>query len=184
MQLHPLLFPRPVPSAKSAFSLVEMLVSVAIGGMIFAALASLMLYSARSFVAIGNYIDLDKASRNALDVMSRAVRQTAGLKTYSTTALTFTNTDNTQLSVAWNPSTRNVTLTQNGTNKTLLTQCDYLAFNISQRNPKPGVFDFYSATNNAKQCKLVDVSWRCSRQILGKKVNTESVQTAKIVLRN
>jgi hypothetical protein len=30
----------------------------------------------------------------------------------------------------------------------------------------------------------VDVSWKCSRQILGEKVNTESVQTAKIVMRN
>jgi hypothetical protein len=32
--------------------------------------------------------------------------------------------------------------------------------------------------------KLVDVSWLCSRKILGRKVNTESVQTAKIVMRN
>jgi len=28
------------------------------------------------------------------------------------------------------------------------------------------------------------VSWKCSRTILGAKINTESVQTAKIVLRN
>jgi hypothetical protein len=30
---------------------------------------------------------------------------------------------------------------------------------------------------------LIEVSWICSRQIFGKKVNTESVQTAKIVIR-
>lgn len=170
--------------SRLAFSFVEMLVAMAIGGMVFAALASLMLYSARSFVAIGNYIDLDKASRNALDVMSRAIRQTGGLKTYSTSSLTFTNADSTQLSFTWNPSTRKVTMTQNGVTKTLLSECDYLYFDISQRNPTPGVFDFYTATNNARLCKLVDVSWRCSRTILGKKVNTESVQTAKIVIRN
>jgi len=171
-------------NATPAFTLPEMLVSIAIGGMVLAALGSLMVYSARSFVAIGNYIDLDKASRNALDQMSRAIRQTARLTSYSPTSLTFANTDGTQLSVTWNPSTRQVTMTGNGSTKTLLTQCDYLYFDISQRNPTYGVFDFYPATNNASLCKLVDVSWRCSRTILGRKINTESVQTAKIVIRN
>ena len=50
--------------------------------------------------------------------------------------------------------------------------------------PKPGEklpphFPFCS-----DRCKLVDLNWRCSRQILQQKVNTESVQTAKIVIRN
>jgi hypothetical protein len=31
---------------------------------------------------------------------------------------------------------------------------------------------------------MIDVSWKCSREILGAKINTESVQTAKIVIRN
>jgi type II secretory pathway pseudopilin PulG len=183
MRLQRFQFPRPGKRA-SAFTFVEMLVSVAIGGMILAALASLMLYSARSFVAIGNYIDLDKASRNALDQMSRAVRQTSRLSSYSATALSFANVDGSTLSIAWNPSTGKVTMTQGSTNKTLLTQCDFLQFTISQRNPTPAVWGFYSATNNASQCKLVDVSWKCSRKILGKKINTESVQTARIVIRN
>ena len=79
--------------------------------------------------------------------------------------------------------------TKNGITKVLLSQCDFLTFRICQRNPIPGQFNFYPATNTAgvytpSLCKLVDVSWRCSRQILQKKVNTESVQTAKIVLRN
>ncbi|MEJ2010407.1 MAG: hypothetical protein P8Z30_20015, partial [Acidobacteriota bacterium] len=71
----------------------------------------------------------------------------------------------------------------------LLTNCEYLAFGISQRNPS-NEFCFYPATNTTTSkldpslCKLVDVSWKCSREIFGKKVNTESVQTAKIVMRN
>ena len=32
-------------------------------------------------------------------------------------------------------------------------------------------------------CKLIAVSWVCSRTILGSKMNTESVQTAKIIIR-
>ena len=116
--------------------------------------------------------------------MSRAIRQTAQLTSYSSSAITFSNPDGTQLNFTWSPSTRVLTMTQRGVPKTLLNQCDYLYFNISQRNPTYGTFGFYSATNNAALCKLVDVSWRCSRSILGKKINTESVQTAKIVIRN
>jgi len=67
--------------------------------------------------------------------------------------------------------------------RTLLTECDFLQFNISQRTPSNGVFGFYPASR-ADLCKLVDVSWRCSRTMLGKKLHTESVQTARIVIRN
>ena len=31
--------------------------------------------------------------------------------------------------------------------------------------------------------KVIDLSWVCSRSILGQKANTESVQTARIVIR-
>lgn len=48
---------------------------------------------------------------------------------------------------------------------------------------------YFPAINTAGQldlslCKLIKVYWKCSRNILGQKVNTESVQAAQIVLRN
>jgi hypothetical protein len=48
---------------------------------------------------------------------------------------------------------------------------------------------FYPATNNAGAldltiCKVINMNWKCSRAILQQKINTESVQTAQIVLRN
>jgi len=77
-----------------------------------------------------------------------------------------------------------VTRTIGTTNTVLLTQCDFLNFDISQRNPSNN-FTFYPCpATNVSIAKLIDVSWRCSRQILGAKINTESVQTAKIVIRN
>jgi type II secretory pathway pseudopilin PulG len=172
-----------------ASTLVELLVSVGIGSIVLVAVATLSIFSSRSFVALGNYMDLDKASRNALDNMTRDVRQTVRLTSFATNELVFTDYDNSPLTFSWNPNTKLLTRTKNGATKVLLSQCDYLSFQISQRNPIPGQFNFYPATNTAGiydpgLCKLVDVSWRCSRQILQKKVNTESVQTAKIVLRN
>ena len=67
--------------------------------------------------------------------------------------------------------------------KILLGQCDYLLFNTYQRNMSNQVYGAFSNAT-AQTCKLVDLNWRCSRQILQQKVNTESVQTAKIVIRN
>ncbi|MDB6039768.1 MAG: hypothetical protein JWM99_3609, partial [Verrucomicrobiales bacterium] len=45
--------------ACAGLSLVELMVSIAIGGLLMAALASLLYYSGRSFAAMANYIDLD-----------------------------------------------------------------------------------------------------------------------------
>lgn len=174
----------PHSNRRSGFSLVELLIAAGLGSMLLTAIAFLTVYSTRSFVALGNYADLDQLSRNALDIMSRDIRQTALLTAYQTNMLTFSNADGSTLIFKYDPSTSQVTRSLNGTNSVLLTQCDYLNFDISQRNPSNN-FTFYpvSATN-ATLAKLIDVSWRCSRQILGAKINTESVQTAKIVIRN
>ena len=60
--------------------------------------------AARSFVALSNYNDLDQASRNALDTMSREIRQTRSLTSYATNQLVFQDFDGAQLTYVWNPS--------------------------------------------------------------------------------
>ena len=64
----------------------------------------------------------------------------------------------------------------------MLTNCDFLAFAYYKKTPTNN-FDFVPTTD-AGQVKLISVSWRCSRSILGSKLNTESVQTARVVMRN
>lgn len=166
----------------SAMTLVELMVTGAIGLLVLTAIAMLSMYSARSFVAMGNYADLDAASRNALDIMSREIRQTQGLNSFTSTKLVFQETDSNTLTYVYDPSDRTLTRQRAGINTVLLEQCDFLNFHISQRNPS-NAFAFYPATS-AATAKLIDVSWRCSREILGSRINTESVQTAKIVIRN
>lgn len=178
---------------RRAFSLVEMLVSVGVGSLILMATALLSVYGNQSFVCVGNYLDLDRVSRAALDQMTRDARQAVSLASYSTNQLVFSDCDSNQLNFYWNPATKLLTRTQKigatTATTTLLTQCDFLSFRIYQRNPIPGQFNFYPATNASGVyvpglCKLIDVSWRCSRTVLGNAINTESVQTAKICLRN
>src|SRR2546430_14792544 len=70
-------------------ALVELLVAIGVSGIVFAAISSLVFYSARSFVALANYVDLDNSSRSALDKMSSEIRQANRLTSYSPTNLCF-----------------------------------------------------------------------------------------------
>src|SRR6266571_4902094 len=59
----------------AGFTLVEMLVAIGISGMIFVAVGMMIFFSGRSYAALANYVDLDNRSRNALDRMSKEIRQ-------------------------------------------------------------------------------------------------------------
>jgi prepilin-type N-terminal cleavage/methylation domain-containing protein len=164
-------------------TLIEIMVAVGISSIVLVVVATFSFYSLHSFAAIANYVDLDNTSRKAVDVMTKEIRQTKALSNYATSALTFTDYDDKQLQYLWNPTRRELTRVKDANSTVLLTECDSLEFHIYQRTPQPGTNSFYPATDPA-QCKLVDMKWRCSRSLLGKKANTETVQTAQVVIRN
>ena len=168
-----------------AMTLLEMMMAVSIGGLVLAAVSSLLFHTTRSFAAIGNYNDLDNASRNALDVLSRDVRQARGLTSFTTNQIRLQSNDSNVLIYTYSPFTLRLTR-QVGTRPAtvMLKECDYLNFAIYQRNPSNGWTWYPVKSNLLATTKLIDVSWKCSRQILGNKVNTESMQTAKFVIRN
>ena len=173
----------PIRRSRLAFTVVEFIVASAISVIVLGAVGATTIFTARSFVAMGNYADLDRQSRKALDIMSRDVRRSMALAAYSTNSMTLQDQDGlTNLSYYYSAAEGTLTRTKAGTNTVLLKQCDYLNFHVSQRNPSNN-FAFYPASGYSA-AKLVDISWKCSRSILNKKVNTESVQTAKIVVRN
>jgi len=169
----------------SAFTLLELIVASGLATLVMGMIMVSLMFCSRSFVAIGNYTDLNKNSLIALDRLTRDIREASSLKTFAPDQLVFLDAKNNPLTFAWNPKSKELTRSAGGRTTTLLKDCDYLTFNIFQRSPTTdGAMDFYTASNNASLCKLVSVSWRCSRTILGQQLNTESVQTAKIVIRN
>jgi hypothetical protein len=168
---------------RTAMTLVETMVALAAGTLLLAVIATAWVFTARSFVAIGNYTEMDNDSRNTLDLMSREVRAASALTSYATNKVTLRNLDGSTFSYVYDPAGKTLSRQQGLNTKVLLEQCDYARFSVSQRNVTNG-FVFYSTTSNPSQTKLIDVSWKCSRRVLGTQINTESVQTAKIVLRN
>jgi hypothetical protein len=153
-----------------------------IAGILMAAIASLMVFGARSFLALSNYSELDANNRITVDTMTRDLRECNKVISCTATRLDIQDSSGTTISYNYSQGAGTLTRTQNGVAKTMLTGCDTISFNLGTRNPIGGTFAVVPTTdvNNAK---VVNVSWNCSRLILGSKMNTESVQTARIVIR-
>ena len=176
------------------FTMVEMLVSVGLGTLLLSGVMILYINGIRSFVAMGNYQNLDAKSCNTLDVLSREIRNSTVLLSYvPSQSLTLSNASARnglgQINVIkYDPTARTLVLKRTAqSDLTNLTECDRWSFAIYNRKPDTNSFStnivFFAATN-ATDCKLINMSWKCSRTVLGAKLNTESVQTAQIVLRN
>jgi hypothetical protein len=170
--------------SRSGAALIDLLVASGIASIVLAGLSLLALFGNRSFGAMANYVSLDQYSRNALDKMSREIRQCNSLKAADTNYLWFEDYDGGDLLYFYVPSSRLLYRYKNWVwdGKALLEQCDYLKFSIFQRNPILGSYDQYPAAT-PDTCKLVQLSWICSRPIVGSGKNTESVQSAKVVIR-
>jgi hypothetical protein len=107
-------------------------------------------------------------------------------------SLTLTNaSDATAITFTYDSNARTVVMSKTGqADLTALTECDRWDFSFYQRTPYVTAtnISYYPATNTAgvltiSLCKLINLSWKCSRNIFAQKVNTESVQAAQIVLR-
>src|SRR5438309_10988435 len=103
---------------RAAMTLIEMVVASAVGSLLALAVASFIIYSARSFVAIMNYSEMQGDSRNALDIITQEIRQANSLTSYSTTNLTF-DLGGTPLSYTYDPTAKTLTRTRGAENKKL-----------------------------------------------------------------
>ena len=163
--------------------LTESMLSVGIGISFLVGLMGIFISSSVSFVGIGNYINLDRSSRNALDRMTWNIRNAKVLTSFDPTELVFTYDEagTTNLTYRYDASARALTeeWTVSGatTVNTLLTACDSLAFSLYDR-------DLVTTTDvSAGQGKVIGVTWHCSSSAVSC-TNTEYMQQAQIVIRN
>ncbi len=171
------------PRRHSGFTIVEFLVATVIGFMAVGGLTALSIYTARSFSAIGNYMELDRNSRNALDKMTQIIREADGVLSYDAHAVQV-SFHGSPLSFTYNTNGKTLSLIDtNGIGTVLLTDCTFLDFQVFQRNSVAGSYDQYPVTLDQSAAKIVQVSWICSRYLIGSLFNTESVQSAKVVIR-
>jgi YD repeat-containing protein len=172
--------------SRKGFVLSEMIVVMGITTILSLAVMSFFMLSSRSFTAIFNYVDLDDANRICMDKMSGDIRQSNRVKSLSTNGtiqtLVLEDGDGNDLTYAWDGASRTITRTDSLGSQVALRNCDSLHFDLRIHTPVNGTLELYDAAGPAT-AKVVDVSWVCSRSIFGRKENTESVQTARIVIR-
>ncbi len=174
--------------SQRGMTLPELMVAVGIGSLVLAGVATLFIYGLTSFASLGNYTGLTSQSRLAVDLMSRDIRSATGLVSSQPNLpvkqLTLTNAfDGTTVTYAWDSTTQVLTSTRSGQPvHTNLTGCTGWTFSFYQRTPNKS-WTFYP-TSDPALCKLINMSWKCSRSILGNAINTENLVTAQVVLRN
>lgn len=179
-------------------ALAEWLTAVGVGGLLLAVIASFSAYSARFFVTLSNYVDLDRQSRLAMDRMGQEIRQAEKVTAYAADKITVLVSSN-QVTYAYlADQKRLIRQVGNATPQTLLTGCDSARFDIYQRQATN--VDLTSSVSQilgllpisltpiypvatVDNAKIVQLSWNCSRSILGKTANTESSQFARVVIR-
>jgi len=168
--------------SRAAFTIAEFITALAVTGLVLAQICLLWFYSSRSFAAQFSYTDMDQKSQAALDTLSKSVRQCKSLTNFTDTKLVFVDYDDKLLTFEFSGG-RLIRAKGIEPPKTLLRDCKSGQFAIYQRTPISGGFDYYPTTD-PNTCKLVEVSWLCSRRIFPSgPATTESMQSAKIVLR-
>jgi hypothetical protein len=87
--------------------------------------------------------------------------------------------------MVYDPSARTVSITKAGQTRLYLTGCDKWSYALYSRVPdiNSNNITFYSTTD-LNQVQLINLTWTCSRNVIGSKLNTEIVLTAQVVLRN
>ena len=140
---------------------------------------------------MGNYVDLDVHSRYALDIIGREARQATAVVDYQTTNglsyITLTNVEAaSSVKITYYSNNALLTFKKTGlAEKVILTGCDRWQAWLYNRAPAVSSTNItFNPASDLASCKLINMSWKCSRSIMGSKINTESVQTAQIVLRN
>ena len=164
-------------------TLASTLVSIALASLLFAALAATYLYSARSFVGLGNYMEMDGNARTALDTMTADIRQADRLSAFSSNSVSFDFGTN-QLIYSLDLTQRRLNRQFASFTRSVLGDCDDVRFEVFQRNPTNGNYDYFPDSGTATDCKVVQVTVLCSRKILGVRANSTIVESAKVVMRN
>ena len=176
--------------SRQAWTLVEMMVAVGVFSLVGIALMGTYIFSVKSMAAMYNYSLLDQNNRQAMDQLTREIRQATKVLNYTTNSVTIqaANDDGSTATVTYSfsPSTKKMLRTSSdGSSKALLNDCSLLSFQLFTRCPSNGVFgSFPVAVNNwSNTVKVLQLTWKTSMTLPSGVVNSENVQTARIVIR-
>ena len=170
---------------RRGFSLVEYLVTLALTTLVIATGAAVSENFLRAVAFLSNAVDLDAKNRLAIDRMSREIRQCDAVAAASGNGLVLRVGTN-LVTFEYHPDTRQLVRFDLDTGtEVYLKGCDYIRFDLFRRPAATltSKYDVYPVATTIN-CKIVQVSWVCSRRLLGFEANTGRMQSARVVIRN
>jgi len=168
-----------------------MMVAVGLFGLVGMALMGTYIFSVKSMASMYGYALLDASNRQAMDQLTREIRQSKKVLAYTTNSITVLTayadgSTGPAVTYLFSPSTQKMVRTSSdGTSKTLLDNCSLLKFDLFTRCPSNAVFgSFPVAVNNwSNTVKVLQLTWKTSILQPSGIANSENVQTARIVIR-
>lgn len=186
---------RPEPR-RAAFTLVEILISTALSGIVLAAVFSAVLMINRSGYLLNNYIEMEKQARNALETFAIDARMTESVawtrKSGGTdlVGITLVPPDNKSVTYTYSSTAGTLTRTESGTgqSRVLISGIQYLAFTAYKyREGSPPVAIDPAVTSDTllrNDTKMVQISLSAIRARSSLADATNNVVSARYVLRN
>ena len=177
------MFTKTHPKPRSAgFTLIEILFFVVLTTIVLVAGVALAQNFIRTVAFLTNSVDLDTKSRLAADRMSQEIRQCDRIQSASSSSLVWRLGTN-LTSYVYYPETRELIRSTAQGDEKFLTGCDYVRFDLFQRQTAAGLYDVYPRASSPTNCKVVQLNWVCSRTLLGFKANSTTMESGKVVIR-
>jgi prepilin-type N-terminal cleavage/methylation domain-containing protein len=169
-------------SLAGGFTLVEMMVGTALGSLLLLGVASMYLFSLKSFTSMSNYAELNARNRYASDIVTRDIRSATGV-TSATNGQLVLRFRGANLTYNYDEDAGTLTRSYLERDEVLLEGVNSLSFSLYGRPTNSAAYEvFPSAT--ATNAKLVGFRWECSRRVYGTQKNSQSLQAAIVKLRN
>jgi len=115
--------------------------------------------------------------------MGQKIRQASAVTSFSPTAVSLVY-DSRNLAYTWNANNKTLVEVDAGTTNTLLEYCDNLVFALYRRNPVTNSFNQFPVLSATNEAKVVQVNWRCGRNLVGKADGSAEMVSAKFVIRS
>lgn len=168
------------------FSLVEVLVSVGLSGMVMTAVLGSFLFLGRSGANISNYSEMEDQARNALEYFAEDTRQASAVTWHSATSVTLL-VNTTPVTYTYDASATTFTR-QIGTGSptTLLSGITEFSFKAYTITTVP-IVDFSTAaarTSANRETKQIQISLTARRKDSTVVAATNTVLSARFILRN
>jgi Tfp pilus assembly protein PilV len=177
--------------ARRGWTLLEMMITVGLFSLVGMALMGTYIFGIKSMASMYAYALLDANNRQAMDRLTSEIRQSKNVLAYTTNSITVltANEDGSTgptVTYSFNPGTQKmVRRSSDGTSKVLLNNCSLLAFKLYTRCPSNSVFGSFpvAVDNWSNTVKVLQLTWKTSITQPSAIVNSENVQTARIVIR-